>query len=62
MPNKAPKPKVHNTPTIALARTTPPITANTLFLKSLSRKLAARVPVQAPVPGNGMPTKSSSAQ
>ena len=45
-----------------LARMTPPTTAITLFLKSMSKKLAARVPVQAPVPGNGMPTKSSKAQ
>ena len=27
----------------------------------MSRRLAARVPVQAPVPGRGIPTKSSSA-
>ena len=41
---------------MTLASTTPPITAMTLFLKPISRKLAARVPVHAPVPGNGMPT------
>lgn len=32
------------------------------FLKSISSRLAARVPVQAPVPGRGIPTNSSSAQ
>ena len=33
------------------ASRTPQITAMTLFLKSILRKLAARVPVHAPVPG-----------
>ena len=45
-----------------LASTTPPMTAMTLFLKSMSKKLAAKVPVHAPVPGNGMPTNSNNAQ
>ena len=44
------------------ASSTPPIQASTLRRKSISRRLAARVPVQAPVPGRGMPTNSSSAQ
>ena len=44
------------------ASSTPPMQASTLFLKSMSSRLAARVPVQAPVPGSGMPTNSSSAQ
>lgn len=39
------------------ARITPSITAITLRLKSQSRIDAARVPVQAPVPGSGIPTK-----
>ena len=38
-----------------------PITAMTLDLKSISSRLAASVPVQAPVPGSGMPTNKSSA-
>ena len=42
------------------ARSTPHITATTLDLKSISRRLAARVPVQAPVPGSGMPTNNKS--
>ena len=36
--------------------------ARTLDLKSMSSRLAASVPVHAPVPGSGMPTNSSSAQ
>ena len=36
------------------AKTTPQTTANTDFLKSRSKKEAARVPVQAPVPGKGI--------
>ena len=39
------------------ARITPSITAITLRLKSQSRIDAAKVPVQAPVPGSGIPTK-----
>ena len=46
---------------IAPARRTPSSTNKTLFLKSMSRMLAARVPVQAPVPGSGMPTNRSRA-
>ena len=45
-------------PMIIPAIITPSITATTLFLKSISKKLAARVPVHAPVPGRGIPTKS----
>ena len=44
------------------ARITPSITAITLRLKSQSRIDAAKVPVQAPVPGSGIPTKSRRAQ
>ena len=44
------------------ARITPNITARTLRLKSQSRMEAARVPVQAPVPGRGIPTKRRRAQ
>ena len=40
---------------------TPNITASTLDLKSMSKILAASVPVQAPVPGNGIPTNNSRA-
>ena len=43
------------------ARRTPSITAMIVFLKLMSRRLAARVPVHAPVPGSGIPTKSSNA-
>ena len=38
------------------AKMTPSIMARTLRLKSQSRMEAARVPVQAPVPGRGIPT------
>ena len=41
---------------------TPNITASTLDLKSISKILAASVPVQAPVPGNGIPTNNNNAQ
>ena len=44
------------------ARSTPSMTAQTEDLKSMSRMLAARVPVHAPVPGMGMPTNSSRAR
>ena len=47
---------------ISPAQRTPAITAMTLFLKSKSRREAARVPVQAPVPGRGMPTKRNRAK
>ncbi len=43
------------------ANNTPQMTAITLFLKFISKKLAANVPVQAPVPGIGMPTKRNNA-
>ena len=43
------------------ASITPNITAKTLDLKSISKILAASVPVQAPVPGNGIPTNNSRA-
>ena len=44
------------------ARMTPSMTARLLRLKSQSRIEAARAPVQAPVPGRGIPTKSNKAQ
>ena len=44
------------------ARITPSMTARLLRLKSQSRIEAARAPVQAPVPGKGMPTNRSRAQ
>ena len=44
------------------ARITPSMTARLLRLKSQSRMEAARAPVQAPVPGRGIPTKSNKAQ
>ena len=44
------------------ARITPSMTARLLRLKSQSRIEAARAPVQAPVPGRGIPTKSNRAQ
>ena len=40
---------------------TPRETDNAVVLMPMSRKLAARVPVHAPVPGMGMPTNSISA-
>jgi len=43
------------------ASSTPSMTAATVDLKSISRILAASVPVHAPVPGSGIPTKSKSA-
>ena len=48
-------------PMMMPARSTPSSTASTLDLKSISSRLAASVPVHAPVPGSGMPTKSISA-
>ena len=44
------------------ANKTPRVTAIILVLKSIFKKLAASVPVQAPVPGRGIPTKISKAQ
>ena len=49
-------------PMIIPAKTTPPIIAITLFLKSRFKREAARVPVQAPVPGRGMPTNKNNAK
>ena len=39
---------------ITPARRTPSMTAMIVGTKSMSRMLAARVPVQAPVPGSGI--------
>ncbi len=58
---KAEMPKVLSTPIMQPASRTPPMQARTLSLKSISSRLAARVPVHAPVPGRGMPTNSSRA-
>ena len=44
------------------ANITPRLTANILVLKSRFKKLAANVPVHAPVPGRGIPTKISKAK
>ena len=44
------------------ATSTPAIMANMVFLKFKFRMLAARVPVQAPVPGIGMATKRKRAK
>ena len=44
------------------ANKTPSVVANILVLKPRFKKLAARVPVQAPVPGKGIPTKINKAQ
>ena len=44
------------------ASSTPESTAIVVFLKSKSRILAASVPVQAPVPGTGIPTKRNRAK
>jgi hypothetical protein len=43
------------------ASNTPSIIEITLFLKSKSNNEAAKVPVQAPVPGKGIPTNNSKA-
>ena len=61
-PPKALTPNRLKPPMMAPARRTPAAQARVLFLKSISSRLAARVPVQAPVPGRGIPTNSSSAQ
>ena len=60
-------PSAPNTPALPSpimnpASITPSMTAITLDLKSIFRKLAASVPVHAPVPGSGIPTKRSSAR
>ena len=44
------------------ANKTPRVTAEMLVLKSIFKKLAAKVPVQAPVPGRGTPTNKSNWQ
>jgi len=44
------------------ARSTPEITEIQVFFQSISRRLAARVPVQAPVPGKGIPTNKKRAK
>ena len=44
------------------ASKTPASTAIVPFLALIPSKQAARLPVQAPVPGRGMPTKSVSAK
>ena len=59
---KALTPSKLRTVIIIPARRTPHITEMTLFLKSSFKKLAASVPVHAPVPGSGIPTKISNAQ
>ena len=43
------------------AKSMPAKTERTVHLKSRSKKLAAKVPVHAPVPGIGMPTNKSNA-
>ena len=50
------------TPMIIPASTTPPMIAMTLFLKSRFKREAAKVPVQAPVPGRGIPTNRNKAK
>jgi hypothetical protein len=47
---------------ISPATNIPAVIAKTVFLKSSFKILAARVPVQAPVPGIGMDTKRKSAK
>ena len=47
---------------IVPARTRPVLTATIVFLRSRFSILAARVPVQAPVPGTGIPTKRARAR
>ena len=44
------------------ANKTPRVIAHMLVLKSIFKKLAAKVPVQAPVPGRGMPTNINKAK
>ena len=44
------------------ARRTPQITEMLVFFQSMSRRLAASVPVQAPVPGSGIPTNKKRAK
>ena len=47
---------------ISPATSTPAKIAIMVFLKSRLRMLAAKVPVQAPVPGTGIATKRKSAK
>ena len=56
-----PKIPLETRPIIIPAKTTPHIIAKTDFLKSRSKKEAAKVPVHAPVPGKGIPTKNKRA-
>lgn len=58
---KVPRAKKLRQNMIVPATKTPPMQARTLFLNPMSRILAARVPVHAPVPGRGIPTKRRSA-
>ena len=44
------------------ANKTPRVIEHILVLKSIFKKLAAKVPVQAPVPGKGIPTNISRAK
>lgn len=56
-----PNPATLSTIIIIPASRTPSMTAIIVDLKSMSRILAASVPVHAPVPGSGIPTNRSSA-
>ena len=47
---------------MVLARTRPALMATMVWRRSRFSILAARVPVQAPVPGIGMPTNNASAK
>ena len=55
-------PVILTIPMMIPARTTPAETASDVVLMPISRKLAASVPVHAPVPGSGIPTNSSRAR
>ena len=57
----APNTPADANPIMIPAKITPAVIAIVLFLKSISKKLAANVPVHAPVPGNGIPTKRNNA-
>ena len=59
---KADTPSTLRMPMMHPASSTPPMQASTLFLKPISSREAARVPVHAPVPGRGIPTNSKRAQ
>ena len=58
----APNTPADANPIIIPAKITPRTIAIQLFLKSKSNKLAAKVPVQAPVPGSGIPTNKNNAK